>query len=181
MQSSDIDNPYRAPAAELTPIPSAVDPASTRATLGSRVLTHYLRLVGGLQLLYGLLFGWIFIQVTSSAIGRGLNLAEYHDLLSIVMGPICGVLALASLFAGSGTLRLQWWARRWQVLYLATYLTFMILEFVDDWNIRGRPAGDTLGMVLVSVLLTLPYIPLVFLTNWPIKPSAMPSEPSSEA
>ena len=167
MLSDEMDNPYRAPTTELPAPPVAADPVSYPNTLGWSVLTLYLRLVGGLQLLYGLLFGWIAFGHMAAAIDSGLNLVKYHVLFSAVMGPISAVLALASFFAGASTLRLRRSCRRWQLIYLGTYLGFLVAAAVLEGVKRAQSLVNVVSMAVISVPAVLPFLPVVLLRHWP--------------
>lgn len=171
MLSDESDNPYRAPASEPTPV--AIDPTSQRLPLRSRLLKHYLRLVGVFQLVYGLLFGTVTIAQLQFAIEFRGDLARAGVLMAVVMAPLCGVLALAAFIAGIGTVRLRRWSRAWQAVYVGACLFFFAAGFVYDRVRLGKTLDDLAATISFGIPLMLPYVPLIFLTRWPGVPADM--------
>lgn len=167
MLHNENDNPYEAPASEPTPAALAIAPDARRAALWSRLLKYYLRLVGVLQFLYGLIFGAITYEQVRLAIEFRLDLARPLILFAVVMGPICAWLTIAGLIAGIQTIRLRPSSRVWQIIYLGACVSFFGGGTVLDWIVRGSPARDLATTLAFFITFTLPYIPLTFVTHWP--------------
>lgn len=167
MIPEESDNPYRAPARELTSTPIAPVQEHERSTVGSRLVRHYYRLVGGLQILYGLIFGWGAIAEARFLIEFGLDLANQHILFAIVVGPACAILAMVSFLAGTSTIRQHRRCRGWQLVYLAAYASFLVAGMIHDWINRGKALDGIETTISLSIPLILPYVPIVFLRNSP--------------
>lgn len=168
MSSDESDNPYRASASEPTRF--GIDPTSARLPLSSRLVKCYLRLVGGLQLLYGVLFVIVTFVEVQFAIEFHGDLAAPRVLRAVLMAPMCAVLALASLVAGIGTVRLRRRARSWQVVYLGACLLVFAAGLVYDRVTQAKFPQNFQEMIP----LLLPYVPLIFLARWPGVPADTP-------
>jgi hypothetical protein len=142
----------------------------------------YRRTVGGIQVLYASIFGcgafgclwwsaqemvWIaqkgftFQGITF----KGTYIPPFH-LGNFARGMEFALLFLSSLIGGYGLLRLRPWARRWEIAYLVVVLVFSLRDLATEVR-RGHDFGY---IVLFSLALTLPYLPLLLTSPPPHKP-----------
>lgn len=176
MQTDKSDNPYQSPTSEPMPAPVAIEPVFAHSILGSRLLKHYLRLVGCLQLFYGMVFGFGAFRMAQFLIKFGLSLDRQKVLEAVIMGPLSALLALTSFIAGIGSLLLWRSCRKLQILYVGACVGFLASIMISDWIQHGKVPRDMMIGFLVAIPMILPYLPAIFL----IKPPSVPSRASFE-
>ncbi len=155
------DNPYHAPDSSLENNSSYR--IRTKGTLGAHSLTKlYLRLVGGLQILYALFFGWFAAVFISSIVKNHGMFRTSQDHFALVVGPTCTALLITSLLAGVGLLRLRPWARKWEFAYLGIYYLIIGTAFLVE-DASGKGAEYFVGEICMSAVLTLPGMPVLLM------------------
>jgi hypothetical protein len=149
---------------------------------GVRLIGTYCRTVGGIQLLYASFFGWVaydslwwsayqMVRIAQEGFTfqgktlKGTYIEPFH-LGNFERGMEVALLSLCSLIGGYGLLRLRPWTRRWEIAYLTVVLVFSLRDLATEVR-RGHDFGH---LVLPTMALTLPYLPLLLISPPPHKP-----------
>jgi hypothetical protein len=169
-----------------TPPEAAIDP-ETAADLrdpvslsGAGLARVYTRFVGGIQLLYALIFGlWAYqcfedVCFWAFGVGEGVFkgglIQPYLDKEELFLGIILGSLFVFGLIGGSSLLRLRPGVRIWQIAYLAllTILLIAISALHIKWPFDARAISENLtGNVLFYLAFALPYVPFLVVSPSP--------------
>lgn len=148
--------------------------------VGSRSINLYIQTMGGVQVFYAAFFGWrAFPSLLETAEQMSQIAQEGFDfqgttfkgvylpplslkrqLELLAEGPILALLSLCCLIGGIGLLRLRSWARPWVVVYLLVISAFALESLATE--IRG--SRDFGSLLLLSMALILPYLPLALIT-----------------
>lgn len=141
---------------------------------GLRLMRTYGPTVGGIQVLYACLFGWIaflFLSRTAEQMSRvaqngfsfegEIKKGEYFpaiDARIFTEGSIWALLSLSGFIGGCGLVGLRSWARRWEIAYLIFASGFSLWDVMEETRI-GRDLGQ-LGFFYA--IFAVPYLPFLF-------------------
>jgi hypothetical protein len=131
-------------------------------------LRTYTRLVGGIQCLYAVFFGWMAEGHYSG--GRFYHEEDhfkgyspaYFDYGWLIFTTNCALLFLSGLISGYGLLRLRPWVRRWEVAYLGILTLVVVVSVVGDWSRPSWNSEELTYFVLFYILFGLFYVPFLF-------------------